>query len=77
MTADEKEQPSFGEAMEGLETILRRIEGEEIDIDELAAELERAAKLLELCRTKIRKAEVEVRQIVQTLEEPPAEAGEE
>jgi len=64
---------SFGEAMEELEAILRRIESEETDIDALAEELQRAARLLELCRGKIRKAEVEVTQIVQQLE---AEAGE-
>lgn len=66
--------PSFGEAMEELEAILRRIEDEEVDIDRLAAELRRAAELLELCRSKIRKAEVEVTQIVQGLEDE--EAGE-
>lgn len=59
---------SFREAMEELEGILERIEGEEIDIDRLAEELRRAAQLLDLCRGKIRKAEVEVTQIVQSLE---------
>jgi exodeoxyribonuclease VII small subunit len=65
--------PSFGEAMEELEAILRRIEDEEVDIDRLAAELRRAAELLELCRSKIRKAEVEVTQIVQGLEDEEGE----
>ncbi len=58
---------SFGQAIGELEEILRRIEAEEIDIDELASELKRATALLELCRGKIRSAEMEVRQIVQTL----------
>ncbi|MEM7048426.1 MAG: exodeoxyribonuclease VII small subunit [Acidobacteriota bacterium] len=62
---------SFGEALEALEGILGKIEGEEVDIDRLAEELGRAAGLLELCRGKIRRAEVEVRQIVQSLEEEP------
>jgi exodeoxyribonuclease VII small subunit len=57
----------FRQAMEELEGILERIEGEEIDIDQLAQELRRAAQLLDLCRGKIRKAEVEVTQIVQSL----------
>ncbi|MEA2605172.1 MAG: exodeoxyribonuclease small subunit [Acidobacteriota bacterium] len=60
---------SFRAAMDELEGILERIEGEEIDIDQLAEELRRAAQLLDLCRGKIRKAEVEVTQIVQSLEE--------
>ena len=59
---------SFRAAMDELEGILERIEGEEIDIDRLAEELRRAAQLLDLCRGKIRKAEVEVTQIVQSLE---------
>ena len=63
------EEPGFGAAMAELETILERIEGEEIDIDRLAEELRRATHLLELCRGKIRKAELEVTQIVQTLQE--------
>jgi exodeoxyribonuclease VII small subunit len=52
-----------------LEEILGRIEDSEVDVDRLADELGRAAELLELCRAKVRKAEVEVSQIVQTLEE--------
>lgn len=65
----------FRQAMEELEGILERIEGEEIDIDQLAQELRRAAQLLDLCRGKIRKAEVEVTQIVQSLSES-GESGE-
>jgi exodeoxyribonuclease VII small subunit len=65
----------FRQAMEELEGILERIEGEEIDIDQLAQELRRAAQLLDLCRGKIRKAEVEVTQIVQSLTES-GESGE-
>ena len=61
--------PSFSLAMQELESILERIDGDEIDIDQLAGELQRATELLELCRGKIRKAEVEVHQIVQQLED--------
>ena len=67
------ETVSFRDAMDELEGILERIEGEEIDIDRLATELRRAAQLLDLCRGKIRKAEVEVTQIVQSLEENEGE----
>ena len=68
-STDTTENLSFGDAMEALEAILRRIEGDETDIDALADELQQAAQLLELCRGKIRKAEVEVTQIVQQLEQ--------
>jgi exodeoxyribonuclease VII small subunit len=61
--------PGFAAAMAELEAILSRIEAEEIDVDALAAELRRAAQLLEVCRAKIRRAEAEVTQIVQQLAE--------
>ena len=72
---------TFGEAISDLEGILQRIEAEETDIDELAGQLKRATGLLDLCRGKIRKAELEVSQIVADLEaadgdEAPAEAEE-
>ena len=73
-TSRTEDEPGFSEAMGELEEILERIETEEVDIDQLATELRRAAHLLELCRNKIRKAEIEVTQIVQTLEEDTDEA---
>lgn len=66
--AAEAPVPSFSEAMAELESILARIESEEIDVDDLARELRRASQLLEIARAKIRKAEVEVTQIVQALD---------
>lgn len=61
--------------MQELEAILRRVESEEVDVDGLAAELERAAELLELCRGKIRRAEVEVSQIMSSLLPEPDGEG--
>jgi exodeoxyribonuclease VII small subunit len=75
-SGDGGEVASFRQAMDELETILARIEGEAIDIDQLAQELRRAAQLLDLCRGKIRRAEVEVTQIVQSLEESAGEGRE-
>lgn len=62
-------EPGFTAAMRELESILQRIEGDELDIDRLAEELRRATALLELCRGKIRRAELEVTEIVQKLEQ--------
>lgn len=63
------EEIGFSDAVRELEEILRRIEGEEIDLDRLAAELRRATALLEMCRGKVKRAEVEVQQIVAGLDE--------
>jgi exodeoxyribonuclease VII small subunit len=66
----EDETLTFTQALESLEEILQRIEDDQIDLDQLASELRRGTELLELCRGKIRRAEVEVSQIVQSLETP-------
>ena len=72
-----EQQEKYEQAMAELEAILERIESEEVDVDRLAEELRRAAELLEICRGKIRRAEVEVTQIVQALEQDGDEtAGE-
>ena len=70
MSAEETRETrlTFSDAIQELEAILGRIDSESVDIDGLAAELRRAAELLELCREKIRKADVEVSQIVQKLD---------
>ena len=60
---------SFNDALAELEQILGRLERDDVDLDRLAAELARAAELLELCRGKIRKAELEVSHIVEKLGE--------
>ena len=70
MSTEKPEELRFGQAMERLESILRKIEEEEIDIDELGERVKEATRLIELCRAKIRKADLEVTQIVQSLERP-------
>lgn len=69
------DEPGFSQAMEEIESALRRIEGDQVDIDLLGRELGRAAELLEICRRKIRRAEVEVKQIVEAIEEDAANTG--
>jgi exodeoxyribonuclease VII small subunit len=60
---------SFNDALAELEQILGRLERDDVDLDRLAVELGRAAELLEVCRAKIRKAELEVSHIVEKLGE--------
>ncbi len=59
---------SFNEAFSELEEILRRIEKANIDVDSLVSELKKAVNLLNICRSKLRKAEVEINQILETIE---------
>jgi exodeoxyribonuclease VII small subunit len=68
MSEAKTNEPTFTEAIRELESVLARVEDDALDIDQLASELERAAQLLELCRGRIRKAELEVAEVVQKLE---------
>ncbi len=67
MSDTEHETPTFSQALEELESILERIDSDDTDIDQLGDELRRATELLEVCRGKIRRAELEVSQIVDRL----------
>lgn len=70
--------PSFGAALDEVETILARLEREEVDVDDLAREVGRAVELIGLCRRKLAATELEVRGFVDALEadEAPGEGGE-
>lgn len=51
---------TYGEAMEQLNTILERLNNEELDIDVLSAEVKRATELIALCRGKLTAAKEQV-----------------
>lgn len=59
---------SYREAMDELEGILEAIESDEVDLDALAANVERASELIAFCRTKIEKTEEKVVAIVKGLD---------
>jgi exodeoxyribonuclease VII small subunit len=58
----------YSKAMERLEDIIRRIENEEIDIDELSEKVKEAVGLVKLCKEKVEKAELEVKNVVEGFE---------
>ena len=68
MTASE-ETPSFGEALAEVEAILARLEKDEIDVDELSGEVKRAVVLVDLCREKLQRTELEVQEFTARLRE--------
>ena len=53
----------YEEALAKLETIVRKMENSEFDIDELAVQLKTARQLIQLCREKLTKAEKEISEI--------------
>ena len=58
----------YSKAMERLEDIIKKIENEEIDIDELSEKVKEAVGLIKLCKEKIGKAELEVKDVVSGFE---------
>jgi len=58
----------YSKAMERLEDIIRKIENEEIDIDELSDKVKEAVSLVKLCKEKVEKAELEVKEVVEGFE---------
>lgn len=48
---------TYSEALNELKDIINQIEASEIDIDQIQKKLERSKKLLDFCRTKLKKTE--------------------
>ncbi|MBF0511466.1 MAG: exodeoxyribonuclease VII small subunit [Candidatus Omnitrophica bacterium] len=55
----------YSKAIERLDEIIAKIESDEIDVDELALKVKEAVSLVKLCKGKINKAEMEVKQVVE------------
>jgi exodeoxyribonuclease VII small subunit len=68
------EDIGYADAMAELEDILEHLESDDLDVDALAARVERASALIEVCRARITKARVQVESVVAELEES-ADAG--
>ena len=54
----------YEEAIKQLETIVRKMEQGEYDIDELTEQLRTAQKLIKLCRDKLTKTDAEIKKIL-------------
>ena len=57
------ETMKYEEALAQLETIVRKMEQNEYDIDELAAQLKTAQQLIKFCKDKLTKTEAELQKI--------------
>ena len=57
------EEVKYEEALAQLEDIVRKMEQNEYDIDELAAQLKTAQRLIKFCKDKLTKTEEELQKI--------------
>ena len=51
-------------AMAELQSIVRKMENDELDIDQMADKLKRAQELIKLCRDKLTKTDEEIKKIL-------------
>ena len=54
----------YEEAVHQLEEIVNKMENDELDIDSLTVQLEKAKKLIKLCKEKLTKTDNEIHQIL-------------
>ena len=70
-----KKTPTYREAAAEIEEILTAIDEEtDVDIDELAARVERAAELIRFCTERLRSAESRVEKVTQELARTASDA---
>ena len=62
----------YSKAIAKLEEIMDKIENETIDVDELSDKVREAVDLIRVCKSKIEKAELEVKQVVEGFEKETA-----
>ena len=63
-----KDTPTYSEAFEELQTIVREIEEGEISVDQLSEKVKRAAALIAICREKLSATEEDVSHILKDLD---------
>lgn len=68
----ELNEMTYREATQELEEILRAIENDAVDVDELTQKVQRSSQLIKLCKDKLRKAEKAIDQVFneENCEEP-------
>ena len=58
-----KEELKYEEAFAQLQDIVRKMENDEYNIDEIAVQLKTAQRLIKFCKDKLTKTEEEIRQL--------------
>jgi len=62
-------EPRYEEAYAELQSIVRRMENDELDIDQLTAQLKRAQQLIKLCKDKLTKTDEDIKKILEEQEQ--------
>ena len=62
-----KENPSYTEAFEQLQQIVKQMEDADISVDDLADNIKKATRLIKICKDKLTKTEEEVNKTIAEL----------
>ena len=57
-------EPKYEEAYAELQTIVRKMENDELDIDQMTEQLKHAQQLIKLCKDKLTKTDEEIKKIL-------------
>ncbi len=60
---------TYSEAMNEVETILARIENDELEMDDLIAKVKRSSELLQYCKSKLTQTDAEIQKILDTMKD--------
>ena len=55
----------YEQAVHELETIVQRLENNELNLDELSSELKRAQQLIKFCKDRLTKSDEEIKKILE------------
>ncbi len=64
----------YNKAIERLDEIIAKIESDDIDVDELSLKVKEAVELIRTCKAKIDKAQLDVKQVVDGLNDDKGES---
>ena len=59
-----KEELKYEAAMAELQSIVHKMENDELDIDQMTEQLKRAQELIKLCKDKLTKTDAEIKKIL-------------
>jgi len=59
-----KKKETYSQAMARLESIVRQIEGNELEIDELVTKIKEANEIIAFCSGKLKKADAEIEKLL-------------
>ena len=59
-----KKKETYSQAMVRLETIVRQVDGNELEVDELVEKIKEANEIIAYCSEKLKKADTEIEKLL-------------